>query len=250
MTNEFKEIFISELNRAKEVTKVDVFNIVKECSLEIKQRTAKLKMIEAIANYNFNKLFKEFKEFIYIPVWKVGDFYGLNSNEIDELHRIGIIKEVPRQEEFYSKNSRGYYTANTYPIGILNYSKEELHNAYNKAFGQGWFKIRLETENKEQVEKIVKEFKKIFVVENNPDVYERRNQGFNSYFKIQPLNNSSFEENKLLAEINRLRKTIEELKEKNRNEIKRIKKRYSDIFEVDTIFDLQKIKEEYDKLKE
>ncbi|WP_039242700.1 hypothetical protein [Clostridium botulinum] len=206
MNDKFKEIFIDALNRSKEIKKDDIFNIVRECSLEIKPRTAKLKMIEAIANYNFNKLFKEFKEFIYI--------------------------------------------ANTYPIGILNYSKEELHNAYNKAFGQGWFKIRLETENREQFEKIVKEFKKIFLVENNPDVYERRNQGFNSYFKIQPLNNSSFEENKLLAEINKLRKTIEDFEERNANEIKKIRKRYSDIFKVDTIFDLQKIKEEYDKLKE
>ena len=38
-----------------------------------------------------------------------------------------------------------YYTVNTYPVSVLEYSREELEEAYNQTYGQEGFKFRIET---------------------------------------------------------------------------------------------------------
>lgn len=254
MKKRIRDVFISYLKNSKNdlIDKEDIKRLGEEFGLTFAKREAKGKIVDKIIDEGYyERLFEEFSEFIYIPIWEVADYYKMNSDQIDGLNKIGIIKEEYKEEEFYSRNSKGYYKANMYPLSILTYDTEELILAYQRAYNtKNNFRFRIETESKEQVEEIVKILSNVFEICESPSIYEKRNNGYYSYLVVKKLNNSTEEEKRLTYIIQELKNEIEKVKEERNKSNMEFISRYSDIFETSNIFELKRIKREYDKLKE
>lgn len=207
-----KKLFINAVNNCDNIKKDDIVNLASECGLEISPRTAKLKIIDAIAEDHFEKLFEYFNEFITIPYWEIADFYGVSSNKILSLKEIGFIKEEPIKKEFYSRRDKRYYDADTFPISVLSYNKDELIKAYESAFGGATYKFRIETKTKEEVTDLISILGDIVKINDTPVSYSHRNNdGFYTYFDVKTLNSSEYEANKLLLEIKKLKEEKEEI---------------------------------------
>ena len=207
-----KKLFINAVNNCDNIKKDDIINLADECGIEISPRTAKLKIINAIAEDHFDKLFEYFNEFISIPYWEIADFYGVSSSKILGLKEIGFIKEEPIKKEFYNRRDKHYYDADTFPVSILDYNKDELLQAYESAFGGATYKFRIETKNKKEVEDLVNILSTVIKINDEPVSYSHRNNdGFYTYFDVKTLNNSEYEANKLLLEIKKLKEEKEEL---------------------------------------
>lgn len=254
MKEAVKEIFINALRNSKNdlIDKEDIKRLAEEFGLTFTKRVAKSKIVDKIIEEGYyERLFEAFSEFIYIPIWEVADYYRLNSDQIERLNKIGIIKEEYKEEEFYNRSSKGYYKAKMYPLTIFNYDIAEIQEAYQRAYNpKNNFRFRIETETKEQVEEIVKLLSNIFEICESPSIYEKRNNGYLSYFTVKKLNNSIEEEKRLTYKIEELKDEIRKVKyERNKNYMEFIT-RYSYIFGTSNIFELKRIKREYDKFKE
>lgn len=246
-----RDLFIENLKSLKNssVTKEDIIRIAEEYGIDFKSREAKAKIVDKIIESGFyDRLFQEFQEFIYVPVWKVAEYYGFRSDKIDQLRAIGVINTDVKEDSFYSRENRCDVSYNSYPLSVFNYNKEELEKAYNLAYGQKGYKIRIETTTIEEVESLTNELKKIFVIEYSPISYEHRNEkGYYSYLTVEPLNNSEYEGNKFLNEINRLKKEIKKIKDGYSKEREEIQKKYFDIFGTANKVELSIIKRKYDE---
>lgn len=220
-----KEYFIEHLKNPKsEVSKDDILNCALECGLDVKSKTAKAKIIDLIIDHGaYEKLFEYFNEFITIPFWEVADFYKMTSKEICNLKEIGVIKEETVEKEFYSRQNKEYFNAETYPLSVLNYNADELKKAYDNAFGGEMYSLRIETKTQEQVLELINILEKVFKIETAPKTYEHRNErGQYSYFKIKLLNNTREEENQLLSEISELKKEKEKIKSEYQERIDKL----------------------------
>lgn len=243
MENKIKNVFIEALSMSKneEIDKSEILKIGEECGIEIPVRTSKANVVAKIVDAGYyDKLYEAFSEFIYIPVWSVADYFGINSDDVLQLAELGIITETPAEKEFYSRRSKDYYTANTYNIRILeNYQKEDLKEKLRLANSGKGYKVRFETDTEEEIQIFIDELSKVFKLSSHK-VYERRNTGFNTYLDVKILNNSKLEKNVLLEEIKNLKAKLKnqekEYEEMHAKEIK---------LKNETIKELLKIIEQY-----
>lgn len=217
--------FLDALKYAKNtVSKEDILRIGEECGIVFSKRISRDNAIDKIAEENFKMLHEAFKEFLYIPVWNVADHYGLSTEKINKLCELGIIKEQPKEQKFYSRQEREYYTAFTYPLEVLNYDTQYLQSAYEEAYGAKGNRVRLETKSEEEAIELIREIDKIFNVTSSPDIYAHRNQdGYYSYFTIKKLNNSLLEKTAQRLEIDKLNNQIKKLKTEHKEEIGNLK---------------------------
>lgn len=114
---------------------------------------------------------------------------------------------------------------------------EELKKAYDLAFNQLDFKIRVETQTAEEVPKIEEALKKIFIVLNSPKLYGGGKEGYRTYYNTRLLNDSEIEGNKLLIDIERLKKEIKDLKQQHREEIERINNKWCNAVGVNSFIE-------------
>lgn len=258
-----KKVFIDDLIKAdskgSHIMKADIIRIAEEYGINFKAREGKKAIVNKIIQAGFyESLFNDFKEFIYIPSWVIGRYYGFNGGEeIDQLKTLGVIKEDIVKESFYSKDSKRNVFYNAYPLSVLNYDAEELKKAYDLAFNQLDFKIRVETKTAEEVPKIEEVLKRVFIVHNiTPKTYEGREEGFKTYYNTSLLNDSEIEGNKLLIDIERLKKEIKDLKQQHREEIERINNKWCNAVGVNSFIEantnkytLEHYKSQIDTLK-
>ena len=253
-----KELFINDLKKmdsaGSHVKKADLLAIAEEYGLNVKSREAKVSIVDKIIKAGFyERLYQDFQEFIYVPSWEVGKFYNLKNEEINQLKFIGIITEDIKKESFYSKDIKSEVFYNSYPLTVFNYDVEELNKAYELAFNRARYKLRVETKTTEEVSRITEELKKTFiVVGDKPDIYPHRNQeGYYSYYSVDLLNNSNYEGNRLLKEIDSLKAEIKQIKEDNREEVKSINKKWCEATGFKSFLEAKNIEriEEYYKNK-
>lgn len=217
--------FTEALYYSKDVTKDDILRIAEEIGLTVKnKRMAKDKLIKEFINQNkFEQLYINFKEFLYIPCWQVADHFNMNTEEIDRLAELGVIKEAPKEEQYWDKRSRGYYHANTYPLEVLdNYTEEELKLAYDTAYDNKGYNIRIETETKEEADMLICEMDKVFEITRNPKYYDRRTHGINTYFTIKKPNNSELEKARYRLDVDKKDKEIQKLKSEHKEDKERL----------------------------
>lgn len=220
-----KEYFLAQLkSKNSTVSKEDIINLALECNMQVKAKMAKVKIIDMLLdNGYYNRLFEYFQEFITIPEWNVADYYNMSTNKIHQLREIGAIKEDPVDKEFYSRSNHDYFYAATYPLSILNYSRDELIKAYENAFDGSLYNLRIETKTKEEVFELIEVLDKVFKMQKAPATYEHRNSdGYYSYFRVKLLNGSKEEENLLLSKISRLKEAQEKIKKEYEEEINNI----------------------------
>lgn len=234
-----KDVFIKDISKldshGSHIKKADIIKIAESYGIDFKPREGKEAIVSKIIKAGFfEKLFDELKEFIYIPNWVVGRFFGFNGGEeIDQLKNIGVIREDSVKESFYSRDSKREVYYNAYPLSILNYNVEELKKAYDLAFNQLDFKIRVETKTNEEVKQIEEALEKIFIIHNNPLPYEGRKEGYRTYYNVSLLNNSEQESNKFLYEIQKLKNEFNNFKEYHNEEVKRINDKWCKAVGVD-----------------
>lgn len=234
-----KDLFIKDISRAdaqgSHIKKDDIIRIAEEYGINFKPKEGKSTIVEKIINAGFYKrLFKDFKEFVYIPVWKVSGYYKLNNEQIDKLKEIGVITADVKKDSFYSKSSRSVVYYNKYSIDVFNYTAEELLKAYNKAFGQEGFKVRIETKTEEEVNTIIELLSSIAIIKGVTSYEHRNQQGYYNYFTMELLNNSKVEGNRLLTEIEKLKAEINRIKEHNKEEIKEVNKKWCNAVGVES----------------
>lgn len=234
-----KDLFIKDISRAdaqgSHIKKDDIIRIAEEYGINFKPKEGKSTIVEKIINAGFYKrLFKDFKEFVYIPVWKVSGYYKLNNEQIDKLKEIGVITADVKKDSFYSKSSRSVVYYNKYSIDVFNYTAEELLKAYNKAFGQEGFKVRIETKTEEEVNTIIELLSSIAIIKGVTSYEHRNQQGYYNYFTMELLNNSKVEGNRLLNEIEKLKAEINRIKEHNKEEIKEVNKKWCNAVGVES----------------
>lgn len=248
MENKIKKVFINALSMTKniEIDKKDIIRVGEECGLVIPPKTSKADVVAKIVDAGYyDKLYEAFSEFLYIPIWEVGDYFNINTDSILQLAELGVITDIPVEKEFYSRRSKDYYTANTYNIRILeNYQKEDLKEKLRLANSGKGYKVRFETDTREEVQVFIDELSKVFKLSGHK-VYERRNSGFNTYLDVKILNNSALEKNVLLEEIKTLKAKLKnqekEYEEMHAKEIK---------LKNETIKELSKIIDQYGKESE
>ena len=241
-----KKLFLEDIERqdskGSHIMKDDIVRIAEEYGINFKPREAKETIINKIIQAGFyERLFNDFKEFIYIPVWKVAEFYKLNNEQINQLKEIGVITAEVKQDAFYSKDNRDYVYYNKYSLDVFNYSPEGLLKAYNEAYGQEGFKVRIETKTEEELSPILELLKGIAII-NNVKSYEHRNQqGYYNYFTMEILNNSEVEGNRLLNDIEKLKAEIKQLKEAHKEGIEEINKKWCEAVGVNSFIEAKRI---------
>lgn len=231
-----KGVFIDDLSKrdsnGSHVLKTDIIRIAEEYGIKFNKRGSKEGIVQKIIEAGFyDRLFNDFREFIYIPSWVIAKYYKFSNGEkIDQLKQIGTIKEESVRESFYSRDSKRDVYYNAYPISVLDYKEEELKKAYDLAFGKYRYKLRLETETTEEIPRVTTDLKKVFViVGDKPTIYEHRDKsGYYSYYNIELLNNSHQEQNRLLIEIEELKKKLQKQDESYREKIESINKKWCD----------------------
>nr|WP_243157373.1 hypothetical protein [Clostridium perfringens] len=93
MKDNLKEIFLSELKNNKDTPKQEIIKLAEEYGIDFKPREAKSKIIDKlVVAVKFDIIFNKFEKFGYIPTWTIANFYGVNIERIDQLHKIGAIK--------------------------------------------------------------------------------------------------------------------------------------------------------------
>lgn len=217
--------FTEALYYSKNVTKNDILRIAEEIGLVVKnKRMAKDKLIQEFINQNrFEQLYINFKEFLYIPCWQVADHFNMNTEEIDRLYELGVIKETPKEEQYWNKHLKEYYSINTYPLDVLdNYTSKELKEAYATAYGNKGFNMRIETETKEEADALIQEIDKIFEITREPSYYSRRTHGINTYFTIKKPNNTKLEKARYRVEVDKKDKEIHKLKSEHKEDKERL----------------------------
>lgn len=257
-----KQIFLENIYRTDSagsfLSKDEIINFAKKYEIDFKPREAKKTIINKIIDSNnLDKLFNENIDRFTIPVWKVADFYGLNSDDIESLRALGIIKEEPIKDSFYSRLNRNVVEYNAYPVSVLSYDKDFLTDQFNLAFNFNGVKVRIETKNKNDIAPIIDLLRKVAIV-NEPDSYEHRNKnGYYHYLYLKMLNNSEIQSNKLLLDIEKLKKENECLRDFHRNEIKRINDKWLKLYGVEHYVEAKNLvlerdyyKEQYEKLLE
>lgn len=253
MKEKIKRLFIDTLKNSKNdlIDKEDILRLGEEYGLTFAKRVSKSKVVDTIIEKGyFDRLFEVFQEFIYIPIWQVADYYNMNSDQVEALNKLGIIKEEYKEEEYYNRKYREYYKAKKYPLSVLNYNINELKESYEKAYNtKNGFKFRIDTENKEQVEELVKLLSGTFEICNGVEIYEKRNNGFYSYLTVKKLNNSNEEEKRLTYTIVELKEEILKVKKEKEKCLADMMKRYSEIFGTSSIFELERIKAKYDEFE-
>ena len=193
------DIFINQLKRSsnKDVAKEDIIRFAEEHGIAVNKRVAKSKVISS-------------------------------------LKILGIIKEESKSDTYYNRANRDYYEMEIYPITILErYTSEELTRAYNQAYKQDEFRIRIETNKEEDVHKIISELSKVFIVEDDPAIYEKKGKGINSYLKIKIANNTKIEEYKYMQDVHKLK-----------TELKMQQKKYDEIMQYAGL--INRLKKEYE----
>lgn len=228
--------FIKALYYSKDVTKDDILRVAEEIGLVVSnKRMAKDKLIREFINQDkFQQLCFNFKEFLYVPVWEVADYYNLNTEEVDKLAELGVIKEEPKEKGFWSQASKSEYTANTYPLEVLdNYTEEQLKEAYAAAYSNVGYNIRIETETREEADALIQEIDKVFEITRKPSYYNRRSHGLNTYFTVKKLNNSMLEKTRYRLELDKKEQEIKKLKAKHKEEKAEIIKRIGEIMGID-----------------
>lgn len=225
MSEYIKYYFIRELKaRTSDVAKEDILNLALECGLDIKPRVARVKIIDMLVEEgHYDRLFEYFNEFITVPVWDAADYYNMSTNRVTQLKSIGAIKEEPIKKEFYSRQDKSYFNADTYPLSIFMYKEEELKSTYDKAFGGNTHQLRIETKTNEEVKELITILEKVFKIEKAPTTYQHRNNdGQYTYFSVKILNNSEEEQNALLAQISKLKAAQEKLKKEHKEDMSKI----------------------------
>ncbi|GAA0068424.1 hypothetical protein UT300002_32110 [Clostridium perfringens] len=135
MKDNLKEFFLNELKNNKNTSKQEIIKLAEEYGIDFKPREAKSKIIDKlVVAGEFDTIFNKFEKFGYIPTWTIADFYSVNTERIDQLHKIGEIKEIPVKREYYSGSSEPDYTVNKYSVIVLEYSREKLDEGYNQTY--------------------------------------------------------------------------------------------------------------------
>ena len=240
-----QEVFIEKLKKTTndKIDKLDIISLGEFYGVKIDKRSSKVKVIDKIVSEGkFVMLYGRFSGKIYIPAWEVAKFYNVQNDVINSLKALNVITEETKEQTFYNKSNKDHYKLDTYPIEILErYKTEDLEKLYAEAYKQDEFKIRIETETEEEVRKIILELGKVFIIERDPAIYERREKGYNSYLKIKISNNTELEENRYMQEIQKLKIELREnfnKKEEVREYlglINRLKKEY-DVTDSDDLF--------------
>lgn len=251
MINEqLEKIFIENLKanigKNKPIEKDDIIYFAQEYGIEVNKRESIDKILDKILeNDLLNKLYETFNEFVYIPSWKVAKYFKLETNELDMLLFNNLIEANTKVGSFYSRESKCNVSYDLYSFDTLfKYESEQLKDIYNKAFNRSKYNIRLETiNNTNDVQIVINELQKIFKV-SNPNSYEHRNkQGYYTYFNIELMNNSKEETNVLLNQVNRLKKEVEDLRDRNMV----IESQNSSLKDFKMLYERLKLK--YEKLK-
>lgn len=215
MNEIIRKIFIEKLRVCPNsiIDKAEIIKVGEECGVKINKRSAKATIVDTIIEEGYlENLYEKFNEYIYVPAWEVSDFYKVNPDQIDTLSELGFITEEPKKEEFYSRNTKSYYTVNTFPLSIFNYDPEELRTKYENLNKGVIYKIRVDTETKDEVDKIVNTLSQVLEIKGKPAIYSKRSSGYYSYFKVKELNELPEEEVRLTHKIKELEEKIEVLK--------------------------------------
>lgn len=256
-----KTRFLNALKYAKDdISKEDIMRIGEERGVIFPKRISRDNVIDKIAEEHFDSLYEAFSEFLYVPVWEIADFYNMSTEKINKLSELGVIKEEPKEKQFYSKSNKEYFTANTYALEAYDYDVKALLEAYDEAYGNG-YRIRLETNTEEEVAGLVKSFDKIFEVTTSIDTYPHRNQdGYYSYFTIKKLNeNSELKKSAQRLEIDKLNEKIKKIKTEHKEEIEELKakvvkelgiERFNTYELMGVKYDLDKYRKEIEELKD
>lgn len=210
-----RQWFFGEIKKNKgsdtEVSKEDIFNYSQELGLNLKASLAKTKIIDAIIENGFERRFYEtFQEFMYIPEWDVRERLGLSKKQFSELLELGIITEKPILKEF--KGASGRFKAQAYPLSVLEKDGEELKKIHVRAYSDNAFRVRIETNNLEEIKDITERLGSSFEIMEAPVPYEHRDKsGYYSYFKLRVITDDPIIQDAQLLKMAKLQSRIEEL---------------------------------------
>ena len=214
-----KMLFRQQIKYSKEIQKEDIHAFLLDRGIECRATLAKEKMLDLIIDKGFEDDFtREFMEFVRVPSWEVAEHYGLKRQDIDMLYDIGVITEAPKVESFYSRTNKCEVDFRAYPFAILlNYTTEQLNEAYEKAYPKESYALRIETKTEEESTRITERLQNVFVMTKSPQIYEHRaGNGFYTYYHVQIANNSDEQENRFLKEIADLKRQVKEKDEQIR----------------------------------
>lgn len=222
MINEqIKKIFTENIHRNigknKPIAKEDIIHFAQGYGIEVKSKEAISTILEKIEDSNLmNELCEAFNEFLYIPSWSVAEYFGIETNELNRLLENNLIVADTKVGSFYDKKDKRTVEYDLYNLDILfKYETEQLKEIYNKAFNHSKYNIRLETTNTDDVQLIINELQKIFIVGHSKSYEHRNKEGYYSYFNIELMNSTEQEANALLTKINTLETKIKDLTTEN-----------------------------------
>lgn len=260
MNSKLESIFLYNLINCNNsiIDKEEIVNVAEELSIDnISNKLSRTKLVNKIATSeeNIDKLYHYFSERLYIPIWIVADFYNTSSKAIEILDKLNIITEDSKEEEFWSRSHREYYTAKTYQISILeNYNEDYLKEKYELANCSNGYKVRVEVSSEEDKDKFVEQLEKVFKI-NNLDMYNRISDEYYAYMTVNIINNSDIEKSYERLQISEMKamydKDIKKLTERYTRTIEKIKSTVASDLHIEKFnrYEIISIREELYKLR-
>lgn len=170
------------LNKAVDtrVDKLELFEFAQKIGMRITSKTTKKEIVERIFDGSSKKTFLlEFKDRFKVPAFTLAKLYKLTQAQINLLSDHKIILEKYTIQTFLNKRVDENFEARVFDIDALNYERKYLHDCV-KILERNDLKIRIEVNDKSQIENVMEKLKKSFIGLTIPQIYENK-KGTNYY---------------------------------------------------------------------
>lgn len=212
----FKEAVSS---RDSEVSKEALFEYAENNNIQIKnKRISRVNLVNEIYSSCKENFYDNFKFQVYVQHWLIAKFFDITSAQLETLRNAGFLDErkIDYSEKTFSGKCEKYQTF-AYQSSILELNKADFNEVFQETYER--YPVRLETKTREEAEKIIEKLAAVAEITQTATSYEHRDKkGYYTYFSIRPFANTTYEQNKYLADIEKLKKQLKASEEKLKQE--------------------------------
>jgi len=210
-----KILYINTGGSDTKILKSSIITFTESHGLVFKKNITKGDLLDLIfLNGLEQELYDKFANRVDVPYWDAAKLNEITYKQLSDLDQLGVIKAL---------DYTGWKDCTLYPLAALGFAPGELLEIWNNKNKTDFFRTRIETENLEDVQKLINELSKLFEIENvsKPYPHIEKSSGYYIYLSIRSLNGSIInddyknQENAKLKLVNStLKGTIEELNSK------------------------------------
>jgi len=211
-----KILYINTGGSDTKILKSSIVTFAESHGLVFKKNITKGDLLDLIfLNGLEQELYDKFANRVDVPYWDAAKLNGLTYKQVSDLDQLNVINSL---------DYTGWKDATLYPLSVLGFDPGELLEIWTNKNKTDFFRTRIETENLDDVQKLINELSQLFEIENisKPYPHREKSSGYYIYLSIRSLNGSitnddykNQENAKLNLDISMLNDNISELNSTN-----------------------------------